>query len=275
MSAARHLAIAAVVLALLGLAAWWWQRNPPVTVPPVPPVAEPTPVATPAAEPAPASAPAIRHPIEPPATAQAAPPAAPDLEDQLLDLFGRKTVLALLRVDGFARRVAITVDNLGREQAPSRFWPAQPTPGRLVVQAQGGNEVIGLDNGQRYTPFVLMAETVDLRQVVALYRRMYPLFQQSYEEIGYPGRYFNDRLVEVIDLLLATPEPAGPLRVRLPVADGPVQPKRPWVLYEFEDPALRPLSAGQKILLRMGPVNERRVKARLTELRRLVASPAR
>ena len=78
----------------------------------------------------------------------------------------------------------------------------------------------------------------------------------------------------MIDLLLATPEPSGPLRVRLPEIKGPLQPERPWVLYEFDDTALQALSSGQKTLLRMGPVNQRRLKAKLIELRRLVTAGA-
>ena len=66
-------------------------------------------------------------------------------------------------------------------------------------------DVINPDNSQRYVALVLLAESVDAAAVAAAYRRMYPLFQQAYEELGYPGRYFNDRLVEVIDHLLATP----------------------------------------------------------------------
>jgi hypothetical protein len=53
-----------------------------------------------------------------------------------------------------------------------------------------------------------------------------------------------------------------------------VRPERPWVLYEFDDPALQALSAGQKMLLRMGPVNERRMKTKLAEIRRLVTADA-
>jgi len=37
------------------------------------------------------------------------------------------------------------------------------------------------------------------------------LFQQSYEDLGYPGQYFNDRLVEVIDDMLKTPDVQGPI----------------------------------------------------------------
>ena len=43
--------------------------------------------------------------------------------------------------------------------------------------------------------------------------------------------------------------------------------ERPWVRYEFADPALQSASAGQKILLRVGPVNQRRLKAQLRSLR--------
>jgi hypothetical protein len=51
-----------------------------------------------------------------------------------------------------------------------------------------------------------------------------------------------------------------------------VRPARPWVLYEFVDPGLQSLSSGQKALLRTGSINERRIKTRLAEVRRLVTA---
>jgi len=42
------------------------------------------------------------------------------------------------------------------------------------------------------------------------YFKLYSLFQQSYEDLGYPGQYFNDRLVEVIDDMLRAPEVQAP-----------------------------------------------------------------
>src|SRR6185436_17861366 len=83
-----------------------------------------------------------------------------------------------------------------------------------------------------------------------------PLFQQSYEDLGYPGQYFNDRLVEVIDHLLQTPDLRGPIVL-----------KQGKVFYEYADPALEARSAGQKLLMRMGPQNEASIKAKLKELR--------
>jgi len=107
-----------------------------------------------------------------------------------------------------------------------------------------------------------------LGKLVALYARLYPLCQRAYGELGYPNRYFNDRLIDVIDHLLATPEVKGPIKLVPPDVKGPVKLERPWVMYEFADPELEARSAGQKILIRMGAGNAARVKAKLRDIRR-------
>jgi hypothetical protein len=112
---------------------------------------------------------------------------------------------------------------------------------------------------------------VDSERAVALYRELYPLFQSAYENLGYPGKYFNDRLITVIDLLLDTPEPAGALLVEVPEIRGPLIPTRLWLLYRFSDPALEGLSSGQKMLLRVGTENRKRLKSKLAEIRKLIA----
>jgi hypothetical protein len=108
---------------------------------------------------------------------------------------------------------------------------------------------------------VALVQAADAKQVTAVYLHYYPLFQQAYEDLGYPDDYFNDRMVDVIDHLLATPTPTGPIKL--------TQPK---VFYEYADPVLEALSAGQKLLLRMGPANATQIKAKLKELRAEIAS---
>jgi hypothetical protein len=68
-------------------------------------------------------------------------------------------------------------------------------------------------------------------------------------------------VVQVIDSLLATPQPAGPIELT-----------RPNVMYIFADPTLEARPAGQKLLLRMGPENAAKIKAKLTELRAIIAA---
>jgi hypothetical protein len=192
----------------------------------------------------------------------------------LAGLLSRKNLLTFLQLDGFVRRAVATVDNLARSQAPVMVWPVIPTPQRFTTQrGENGVETIHPGNSQRYVPLVLMIESVDTGKAVDLYRSLYPLFQQAYEELGFPGRYFNDRLVQVLDHLIATPVPTEALAVTLVDVKGTVPSTRPWVRYELADPALESLSAGRKMLLRTGPDNQRRLQAKLKDIRQRVAKP--
>lgn len=161
------------------------------------------------------------------------------------------------------RRFVVTVDNLTTAKLPQNYRFLAAVPGTFAVQpgATEDSYTLSATNAARYAAFVDLAESVDLNKLLVLYTRYYPLFQQAYEELGYPHRYFNDRLVEVISHLLAAPEPQGTLQL--------VQPK---VFYDFADPKLQALSAGQKIMVRVGPDNERRLKAVLRKLRALLVN---
>jgi len=258
-----------VVVAGLGFAAFRWlvpSEAPPAVVAPQPPAAASTTTLPPSPP-----EPAVANPIEPPADAPAAPTPA-DLEGALGALLGSERLQSMFRLQDLPRRIVSTVDNLGRAQASSSLWPVNPPSGPFTTDRSGDTEVIARANYARYTPYVQALEAVDLDAAVAQYRRVYPVLQQAYENLGYPGRYFNDRLIEVIDVLRLTPEPGEPLRVRLPEFGADMKPERPWVLYEFEEPRLQALSSGQRVLLRMGADQRRRVKVVLGALRQRIAA---
>lgn len=271
---------AAVLVAIAAGGYVWWQRQQQALVPPAQPAVEqPVPQAQ-APEPVPA-APAIQHPIEtaPAASAparmavQPLPPLASAdayVKDALAALLGRPALLSFVQADDFARRVVVTVDNLPRDHASPRLWPVNPIEGRFSTDQRDGSEWLGARNANRYAAFLRFVESVDAQQAVATYVQMYPLFQQAYEELGYPGRYFNDRLVEVIDHLLQTPALTGPVELHLTDVKGPYKLEKPWVGYQFANPAFESRSAGQKMMLRAGSANALRLKAKLTEIRRLV-----
>lgn len=268
-SRTRSLILAVIVLLAVAAIAWWWssrQQEPVATrvQPPAAAAAAPEPEAV-AAAPG-ASEPAIQFPV--PEDAASAPLQAADVPNALADWLGRGQADSFLQTGDFARRVVATVDNLGRSYAPASLWPVNPTEGRFTVRKQGGATYIADGNASRYAPLVKLAEAVDVRQAVELYFRMYPLLQRAYEDLGFPKAYFNDRLIQVIDLLLASPEPEAPIEVVLTEVKGPERSLRPWVRYEYADPALQSLSAGQKIMVRVGAANERRLKARLAALRK-------
>ena len=264
--ARRALLIVILVAIAAGVAYWWWNGLYPATVTTAPeaPASAPAPPAS-AVAPAPVE-PAIQYPVQAPTSATALE--APGIAAALGDLLGRKAISTFFQIDDFPHRFVATVDNLGRSDAPASLWPINPASGRFKVQKHDGNTVISADNGLRYTPLVLLAESIDVHKAVDLYIRMYPLLQSAYQDLGYPKAYFNDRLIEVINLLMASPDPGYPVNVHLTEVKGPQPSLQPWVRYEFADPALESLTAGQKIMVRVGPVNERRLKGRLGALRK-------
>jgi hypothetical protein len=275
--------IAAVILVLGGGGYFWWRSThpepapatapAPTPPPPVNPVA-PTPVPTPPVAEAP-----IQHPVaaEPAPKGKSLPPLDESdgyVRDLLLGLMGKRAPF-FISFDGFARRFVTTVDNLGKETASPMMWPVIPTSGQFAAEVTTEGTVITPGNATRYTPFVRFAEMIDTRKAVGMYRRLYPLFQQAYEDLGVPGgKYFNDRVVAVIDNLLATPDVSGPIRVKLVDTKASPGAQRANRLFQFEDPKHEARSAGQKILLRMGRDNAAKLKAKLREARGLLARGA-
>ena len=269
-------AVIAVVVLLAGAAAvvgWRESHRPRAASPPVAaPVAPPAPAPPP---PVPdAAAPAVHHPV--PAGDRQGLPALDDsdgyVKKALGELLGRQPVASFLRLEGAVRRFVATVNNLAGDQAGASLWPVNPTPGAFDTETSDGGLVISSRNAERYAPFVRFAEGIDSHRAVALYFRLYPLLQRAYEDLGFPGKYLNDRVVEVIDNLLATPKVRGPIRVKRVGADGGTSTGG---LYLYDDPALESATAGQKILLRIGTDNAAKLTAKLTELRAAIASRPR
>jgi len=211
------------------------------------------------------------HPVAPPessAPTERKLVPLPPLDDSdgyfllaLVDIFGpdiRQVMVSEAIIDKFVT----TVDNLPRSHVAEKIRPVGRLPDRFLVDAMGndGEFLLRTENFSRYDSQVFLLETADLEFIAATYRRFYPLLQESYRRLGYPKAYFNDRVVEVIDHLLATPEPEEPIRL-----------VRPHVLYEFADPDLAALSSGQKLLIRMGPDHTATIKQVLSGLRALIA----
>lgn len=234
---------------------WPWRGGRP-SLPDTPPAAVAAPAATPAGP---------QHPVAPEPTQELPTLNQSDASmlQALANLAGIDSIARVLKVEGLVRNIVATIDNLPSDEISQRVNPLQPAPGLPVTHGKDGTLTLAPENSRRYAVYVALLDAVDTQRLVDTYRHFYPLYQQAYVELGYPNKYFNDRLVEVIDHLLATPEVKGPIRL--------VQPK---VLYEFADPDLEALSAGQKAMLRIGPTNAARVKAKLNAIRALVAKPA-
>jgi hypothetical protein len=259
-----------VVLAIVALGAiayFLWQKNQPTeAIPPTP--AAPAAAVPPAAD----ATPPINHPIEqaraavPPAVEQKPLPALmvsdTTMQNALADLFGSATLGRIFYEDAIVHRFVTTIDNLPRKTLPPRYLPVKPPGGAFVTAGSDQALAIGADNAARYAPYVRLVDAVDAKTLAGIYVHFDPLMQEDYRALGYPNGYFNDRVVQAIDDLLAAPDITQPAAL--------AQPK---VLYVYADPELESRSAGQKIMMRMGSDNAARVKAKLREIRAEITAP--
>ena len=179
------------------------------------------------------------------------------VEEEFKDVVSNTSLSELLLFKTFIRNFVVIIDNLTAKMLPQKYYFFRP-PGAKFMVKHSENDDIYLDpeNFQRYDPFVNLINSLDLDRLAQIYTYLYPLFQEAYVELGYPDRYFNDRLIEVINTLLDTKDVSGPVKL--------IQPK---VYYKFADPELEALNAGQKVLIRIGPQNTTLIKARLMALK--------
>ncbi|MGH8121060.1 MAG: DUF3014 domain-containing protein [Gammaproteobacteria bacterium] len=222
--------------------------------------------------------PAIQYPVPvpvpeepeaavPPSPTEQQPLPVQDLSDAFIEeefrhLYDEQKFGGLFLLKDIIRNMIVTIDNLTGNKLPQKYSFTTPPGGQFVTfRDVAGNEFIDAKNYNRYQAFIDLAEAADIRRFVSFYVRYYPLFQQAYRGLGYPDRYFNDRFVQVLDHVLAAPE----IRV-------PIKLVRPKVFYQFADPELEALSAGQKLMIRIGPDNALRAKARIKELRQALTT---
>jgi Protein of unknown function (DUF3014) len=248
----------AVLIAACGGWYYWHKQSAPASSPDIAP---------PAASPAmPVADEAIQHPLPGAADAEKVPLPALNESDvpfreALVGAVGDPSVAQYLVPETLIRHIVVTVDNLPRQKVAMDKRPLSAVPGSFNVNGDELHATLDEANFERYQPLVEVLRKADIQQIARVYLHFYPLFQKSYQDLGYPSGYFNDRLVQVIDSLLATPKLTGPIEL-----------VRPNVMYVFADPALEARPAGQKLLMRMGPDNEAAVKEKLAELRALITT---
>lgn len=258
---------AIIVIIIVAIAAWWYftrvpgvdfSRHGPAPSTPASVSTAPAPVQHPISEAQTGPAPAASAPLPPLDTSDNA------VAQALADIPGAESLAKLLVARGLVPHVVATVDALPRHTIGASILPLKTPPGDFAVDTSGAQPAISADNYKRYNAYMKIVEHVDPRTLVSWYVHWYPLFQQAYRELGYPNGYFNDRLIEAIDDMLAAPNVQQPPKVV----------KRQDGRYAFEDATWEALSVGQKLMIRLGPDHERALKSRLRSIRALLLGKA-
>jgi hypothetical protein len=179
----------------------------------------------------------------------------PEVLGGLTEILGQDAVMRHVVPERIVRNIVVTIDNVPRQQMALNQRPLIPTGGDFITSGEEGAIVIAPENYRRYEPFVGLVSSIDAKTLVSFYRGLEPLFQQAYEDLGHPEARFSTRLNEVIEHLLQTPTPRGEIAL-----------VQPGVMYKYADERLEKLSAGQKLLIRMGVDNATVIKGKLREI---------
>ena len=169
------------------------------------------------------------------------------------------TVNRMLVNEGLIQRFVVSVTNLANDEMAPNHQLLTPPEQNFRVYSQASKQWIDAASYKRYTPYVDMLESFDNDALLNIYGIYKGDIQAKFSEIGNPDEDFNQVLLEAIDQLLDTPEVPVPVEV---YSDS--------VAYKYADERLENLNEPQKQLLRTGPDNMSRIKAKLRELKVLV-----
>lgn len=263
-----YVIIGVVVIVLLAVLLWPSSEPAPEPAKPIEPPAiaqpetiepEPADVFEAAPQPEPVE-------IDPNQEVEPMPEAAPepeplDISDTAvkaaLETIASSPMLSRLMVnDGLLQRFVVTTTNLADDDMAPNHRLLTPPDQEFRVYTQADREWIDAASYKRYTPYVDVLESMSNEDLIALYETYQDEIQAKYAEIGDPDQPFTEVLIEAIDTLLDTPEVKMPVEV---YTDS--------VMYKYADERLEGLSDPQKQLLRTGPDNMRRIKAKLRELK--------
>ncbi len=256
------------IILLFVIAGWFFFTQEPVPVDELPEAYAPPTIPAPSeqTEPEPEEVVALPEPepvAEPEVVLEPLPPLHESddvIKPALGEIVGPDLLEEYIVKDQLISRLVATVDSLTSRQVPPPINPAKPVADKLIVEKRGDEVILSPQNFARYEPYVTLLNSVDTPLLMSTYDRYAPLFQQAWEENGQQGS-FDQRLIDVIDHLVETPD-----------VSGPVYLVKPEAFYLYEDPELEAMTAGQKILVRMGSANAALVKAKLIEIRNVLQS---
>lgn len=246
--------IGVIALVLVAGGIVWWMRTRPVPTAAVERMASEVPAT---ARPTPVPAEPVKSDL-PPLDAL-----DPMLRGLMAELTGSPLLARWVTTGDLARQIAALVDGTAAGSLPLRLLaPLRPT-GAFSVVERGGRAIIAPAAYARYDAMAGAVAALDPAAVARTYRMLAPRLQEAHGELGDASRTFDSALRDGLRRLAETPIPDGPVAV---TARGGV--------YAFDDPRLEALSPAQKLLLRSGPDNARRVQAQLAAILAALGGPA-
>ncbi len=206
---------------------------------------------------------------EPQTSSVSTPPPLPKLDNsddfirERLLLISNKTEFAKwIKTDDLLRRTASYADGLSNGVMLSKIFPLSAPEGKFATHSSDGTIWLNAGNYERYDRSINTLTSLPMDSIAKMFHFARPLLENAFSEMGYNPRQMDGIILQAIDVVLATPIVAEPIRL-----------SRDSVVYKFSDPALESLLPLQKQLLRTGPENTKRIQQQAEALRDALLNP--
>ncbi|EGT3626718.1 DUF3014 domain-containing protein [Morganella morganii] len=182
------------------------------------------------------------------------------VQRKALAIINNNVLSSSLVQQDLARQFVVFVDNLAQGELTRKVSPLKG-PEKLFSVSEITNKVyLNPEGFHRYDAYVDSIAKMDEQTLMATYKQMTPMLEEAFSELGYSNAKFNDRMLQAIKILLAAP-----------IIEDPIELSSISVNYQFVDPNLEALPSAQKLLIRMGPENTRKLKVALRKLENQLA----
>ncbi|MDR6965336.1 DUF3014 domain-containing protein [Shewanella putrefaciens] len=182
------------------------------------------------------------------------------VQQKALAIINNNLLASSLVQQDIIRQFVVFVDNLAQGELTRKVSPIKG-PEKLFTVSEITNKVyLNPDSYHRYDAYVDSITKMDEQSLIRTYKQLTPLLEEAFSELGYSNAKFNDRMLQAIKVLLAAP-----------IVEDPIELSSISVNYQFVDPNLEALPSAQKLLIRMGPENTRKLKVALRKLENQLA----
>lgn len=212
---------------------------------------------------------AVEPQPEPETSSVSTPPALPKLDnsddfirERLLLINDKKEFSRWIKTDDLLRRTASYADGLSNGVLLSKIFPLTAPEGKFATHSSDGSIWLNAGNYERYDRSINTITSLPMDSMAKMFHFARPLLEDAFSEMGYNPRQMDGIILQAIDVILATPIVAEPIRL-----------SRDSVVYKFADPALESLLPLQKQLLRTGPENTKRIQQQAEALREALLNP--
>lgn len=181
------------------------------------------------------------------------------LVTKIVELVPNSVLTDLVVEQDLISNFVVFVDNASRGELVTQFSPLQAPKDKFSAQQVEGDLLsfeLNETDFARYNNYAELFAALPLDKSLTIYKELTPAIDEAHMELGYEAGTFDRKLKRALDFLIDAPVLSEDAKLVAPSA-----------MYQFADAELEGLMSIQKLLLRMGPENQQKIRAKLVEFK--------